>query len=136
MLLGINAHINADLCRTLVALRYDRKEDFCKIDQVLEEMLPEIIRYLALHEHDVFAWGGLVFRQFFIDELHKIIIHWRKDAWENAHALTDENRPSWTKVHRATEAVGADLVSIFEDIYRARHLLSVLPELHALSIKI
>ncbi|MDZ4284992.1 MAG: DUF5995 family protein, partial [Patescibacteria group bacterium] len=136
MLLGINAHINADLCRTLAALRYDQREDFFAIDRVLEEVLPEILAYLAFHEHDVFACAGLLFKKFFVDELHAIVVRWRHDAWENSHAFMHVRRPLWAKVHAATEQLGEELINIFEGIRRARRLQTAMPELHTLSVRI
>ncbi|MFZ2803822.1 MAG: DUF5995 family protein [Patescibacteria group bacterium] len=62
MLLGINAHINGDLARTLQMASYTRRADFLRVNHILEGEIPRVMRYLAFQQKDPIAMGGLLWK--------------------------------------------------------------------------
>lgn len=119
VLLGINAHINADLSTTLVDLNYQNRKDFLRINKILEDTIPQLIQYLVWEEHDLFGFGGLFFQNFFKYEFHQIIIKWRNNAWDNAEVLRKD--PSRRKeLHQKTEKLGKELIELFSVSHYAK----------------
>lgn len=72
MLLGINAHINGDLFTSLVKLKYREKSDYWKINKILEEEIPVIMKFLAYVDHDVYGLGGVIFKNFCCPRIQRL----------------------------------------------------------------
>lgn len=83
LLLGINAHINADLATALHRTGYSEKEDFEKVNDILEDNLSPVLKNLALTRMDFASLGVFGFRPFAWKGLEKIT-RWRSLTWENA----------------------------------------------------
>lgn len=116
MLLGINAHINGDLAKTVLNLEYRESGDFEVINEILEAKIPEVLTYLAFQDKDMFGLGGLVFKNFYIEQFKKIIVTWRDDAWENSHNMETKKLPL-QEVLEQTESVAKEFISIFDQRY-------------------
>ena len=84
LLLGINSHINADLATAIDETGYSEKEDFFKVNEILEENLAPILKYLAFRHVDIASLGILGARPFAWKGLERIT-DWRSLTWENAH---------------------------------------------------
>ncbi|RJQ18939.1 hypothetical protein C4580_06015 [Candidatus Woesearchaeota archaeon] len=129
MLLGINAHINADLAQTIHELRYNNRRDFRKINKILEHTIPDLMNYLAFTQHDLFGLGGVLFPRSINTYFHRIIVRWREDAWKNAR------RFDLDEIHRQTEQVAAGIITAFADITSLRHAVLAVRSLEQLSVK-
>ncbi len=99
LLLGINAHINADLPAVLRETGYEDRGDFDRVNQALGNAMAPILRRLASERRDFFSAATYVFRPAAWLGLRKIK-SWRKDAWRNSRKeikqqkldeLTEEN---------------------------------------------
>lgn len=116
LLLGINAHINGDLPIALATTQYDKTTDFNTIDQVLADVVPELMRFLASHSVDVMAWGGVLFPKFTQQEFTHLVIRWRHQAWENSLQISPENLNSQRKlILQHTEDVAKQLIFLFRN---------------------
>ena len=117
MLLGINAHINADLCDTLIRLKYKNKKDYFLIDNILHEVTPEIMKFLAFSSHDVFGLGGMVFKKIVEEDFYKTAISWRKNAWHNALTISSGSYPEYrNELNSTTEDTCTNLITIFREL--------------------
>jgi len=85
ILLGVNAHINTDLYAAVVNLPYKHEHDYFLINDILQEVVPNVMKYLTYSRHDLFGLTGLTFKDFIINEFHSVIERWRSEAW--AHAI-------------------------------------------------
>ena len=99
LLLGINSHINADLATALHRTSYSQKKDFFRVNEILEENLAPVLKYLALQHTDVASLGAFGFRPFAWKGLEKIT-DWRTLTWENAR----EEKFSIEEIRRETES--------------------------------
>lgn len=99
LLLGINSHINADLATALRETDYSQKEDFFKVNKILEENLAPILKYLAFEHQDVASLGVFGFRPFAWKGLEKIT-DWRTLTWKNVQ----EEDFSTSEIRNETEA--------------------------------
>lgn len=136
IVLGINAHINADLFQALIELDYKNKNDFFLVNQVLSEIEPEVIRLLA-KEHDLVGLSGLAFGNFIKSEFKDIIIRWRQEAWENAVQTNySHQNQNYQLIIGKTQKVAGQLVLGFTSIYHLQHLPENIRELNKLSVKI
>ncbi len=116
MLLGINAHINSDLLTTIVNLHYHERADFLTINQILKEEIPDVMRFLAYVDHDVYGFGALIFKRFILREFRNTIVAWRQQVWKNAQIVDKQNYPKIRgRVHSITEEIGRKVVEIFHE---------------------
>jgi len=134
MLLGINTHINADLSLALVKTGYNDRKDFLKINKILEEVIPHIMLFLAMRNHDVYAFSGLVLKKFFLTEFHKTVVRWREDAWENRKKL--KSVKDLKKLHRKTDQVSGELIKIFESHKKIQNAVGFLDKVNTLSVRL
>jgi len=129
MLLGINAHINADLTSSLIALGYDQKEDYLAINKILHEQIPAIMKFLALTEHDWIGLGALFMKKFTEQEFRKIIVGWRLRAWENA-----QDRRNNRHIILQTEKIGQELIKTFDNLSHLKHLNHITQQVNSLRV--
>lgn len=134
MLLGINAHVNADLPCALADLNYRNKKDFLKINLILEKTIPSIMSYLAFHEHDLLGAGGVIFKHFMTREFHEIIVNWRAQAWKNAQKIRTERDRQ--KLFSETEKAAKKIVKLFDNLYNLTNMSRIIPELHKVKVKL
>jgi hypothetical protein len=113
MLLGINAHINGDLYSAIVDLDYRHEKDFFMVNDILQEVIPEVTAYLVFKEHDLLSTPGLVMKDFFLSEFHVVIEKWRSEAWINAQQKGNKKRMD-SLVFGRTESLGKSLQHDFE----------------------
>lgn len=134
MLLGINAHINSDLAVTLYELPYRERDDFQRINTILSDVIPEVMKFLAKEYHNLFALGGIVFPHFTHDEFADIVVRWRTQAWNNAQHLQQlPEAEAIISLHTQTEDVAERLISLFSS---PAHFLAHKSELEALSVSL
>lgn len=130
MLLGINAHINANLYTALVDLKYKNQRDFFLVNDILQEVFPEVIHFMAFTEHDIFSAGGLILKKLYLSEFHTVIEKWRSEAWANAyvrqtkHDSKGKSEYSYSHIAHKTEEIGKKLIYDFETL----SILPTLPE--------
>lgn len=115
MLLGINAHINADLPVVLDTVQAKQFSDFDFINQVLLEVIPEVMQSLAFSEHDVLGLGALLFKDFVQQEFQQIIVRWRSIAWQNYQTIQTYKRKNQAhkKLHDNSREVAYELERLF-----------------------
>ncbi len=135
MLLGINAHINADLSLSLVETDYREKQDFKQINAVLQEVIPAVLNFLAQDEHDVFGLGGLVFQRRVREEFKRIIVSWRSQAWRNAEKLRSDPKAE-QELHMQTEELGGQLCNIFNSSMYLRTPQTTLRRVRELQVSV
>lgn len=116
MLLGINAHINGDLGRTLIDTQYVEQGDYLRINEILLAKIPEVLTFLAFKRQDLFGAGGLVFKQFIAGEFNRVIVKWRQAAWNNAVKIQIQKLP-YEGVLSQTEQIAERLIEIFNQRY-------------------
>lgn len=114
MLLGINAHINYDLVKTIINTKYNERKDFIKINNILNEVIPDIMKYLAFEKHDIIAASGIILKRFINDEFHQVIVKWREDAWKNAQKVKKDKK-LLTKINAQTEDIARKIIEIFHN---------------------
>lgn len=113
ILLGINAHINTDLYASLVHLEFNNQKDYSRINDILGEVLPQVMKFLFVSEHDFFGLGGIIFTRFIQREFHKVIVGWRKDAWANAMQTNAKNQRTYYRtIENDTESLASELINI------------------------
>jgi len=123
MFIGINVHINADLCVTLAKINYKEKKDFKKINKILEELIPKVMRNLAINYKDIFGFGGVVLEDFAKNEFKKIVVKWRNQAWKNSKKLRKDSTKK-KEIYQMTEDVSKELIRIFsEDLFNPKLFL-------------
>lgn len=136
ILLGINAHINTDLYKAIVDLNYKNKNDYFLVNTVLKEIVPDVIKLLAL-EHDLVGISGLAFRDFINQEFKVTIIRWREEVWENAQNTKDsEKEIKLKKISGKTESLAEELTQSFTNIYHLSKLPENIRRVNSLSIKL
>lgn len=116
MLLGINAHINANLPTALVDLNYKHQRDFFLVNDILQEVFPDVIHFMVFSEHDIFSIGGLVVKKFFLSQFHNVIEKWRSEAWVNARYSKSRYEKSYERITEITEQIGLKLIRDFENL--------------------
>lgn len=140
MILGISSHINGDLPKALMNSKYNQKKDFLVINDILEEVLPQIMSYLAFHEHDVFAFSSLVFSNFMENEFHKIIVKWRKNAWNNYLLLNGMNKKdklmAQKKLLILTEQTNKKIIGLFNDLENLKNVNSFLDNINSINVRL
>jgi hypothetical protein len=135
-LLGINAHINTDLYQAMIDIDYKNKNDFFLVNTVLKEVVPDVIKMLAL-EHDLVGVSGLAFRDFVNEEFKTTIIRWREEAWDNVQTYKLKKPPDhYHKISQNTELLAKDLIESFSQIYSFNNLPDNIKRVNNLSVKI
>jgi hypothetical protein len=125
VLLGINAHINADLANALYELDYRHEEDYKRINEVLCEVLPDLMRFLFVEEHDVVGLAGILMRKFFVYELRNIIVTWREEAWRHAELLRS-GAITIDELNAATDHLNEKMISWWRKYFNFWHLPKLL----------
>lgn len=138
MLIGINSHINSDLLQSLVDLDYLNEKDFFKVNDILLEIIPEIMSYLAFEEHDIWGIGGLIFSDFAKYEFSKTIVSWRTKVWENSIKIKERNLQDTylADVRNQTEMISEAIIDIFNSINHMKNIPQKFKELNSLYIDI
>jgi hypothetical protein len=108
LLLGINAHITSDLTQSIFDLDYKSKQDFNYINDILESLIPEVMRYLA-SKKDIFALAGLFADEFVKQEFKAIVVRWRRQSWQN-HLLLRSGDLKLQELHEKTEKRAEDII--------------------------
>lgn len=132
LLLGINAHINGDLCQSISHLHYTYHKDFLLINDILIDVIPKVMQYLAFGHHDIFGTSGMVFKKFMVHKFHRIIKQWRLTAWENAQEKNQKQATSY--IAKKTEEIGKECIDLFSFTYMFEHPLQVVKVLQSLSV--
>ncbi len=137
LLLGINAHINADLYTTLIKLDYTVEEDYMKINEVLGELIPDIMRYLAFEEKDLLGFGGVVLKDLYEKEFRNIVLRWRIDAWENFKKSKADGKDHTLKIRAQTEILATQIVLLWDELFtKPATTLKFLEHLENLSVRL
>lgn len=123
MLLGINSHINGDLPFALYKSNYKNKKDFMKINLILKNIIPEVMEFIFSFGNDFLGLGGIVFKKEYEKYFKKIVVRWRKNAWNNYKKLNSENLKSKSlEIKKQTEDVALEIIEIFEEIYKIKKI--------------
>jgi hypothetical protein len=137
MLIGINVHINADLYASLVYLPYKHKNDFFLVNQILEEVLPAVLHFLAFSKHDVIGVSGLFLKGFILAEFHKVIERWRMEAWVNASKTNNINKAAYLRsITKSTEAISEQLIDELHHLYAINKISQAPSLINTLSVKL
>ena len=135
MLLGINAHINADLYAALVDLRYKNQSDFFLVNDILLEVTPSVMEYLKREEHDIVGLTGSVFRSFATGEFHTVIERWRSEAWVRASFTKQSSINAMKKeVIADTERIAGMMIKSAGKNHHLAHFPGMLHSLHTISV--
>jgi hypothetical protein len=132
MVLGIQSHINADLCVCIAELRYEHKRDFTRINTVLEHVIPWVMHDLAHEDHDALGYAAMLLPTLVHREFRKIVVRWRSDAWHNAAVLRE--RRNHAELHALVEAANQRIIEIFKSA--PRHPAQFLAQLHAVRVQL
>lgn len=116
MILGINAQINADLYKALVYLKYKDEKDFFLVNDILQEVIPDVIKFMVFSEHDIYSIRGLVMKDFFLTEFHTIIERWRSEAYMRVRFPKHAGGHTYKEIAAQTEKIAAELVSDFASV--------------------
>lgn len=137
MLLGINAHINADLLTASVKLKYSNRQDFQTINKILKEEIPDVMKFLVKVDHDIYGLGALIFRKFALTEFKHVIVNWREDVWRHAKSLpSGKYSRAKGKILRQTEQIGTDIINVFENIRHLRAPTKLISQMNALKVRL
>lgn len=135
MLLGINAHINADLAHALYTENYEQREDFKKINDILEAQLPTSMKYLA-KKGDAAGALGLFDRRLAHREFRKLIVNWRQLTWENYQRLEEDGFEAHREeLYDQTETVAQEIIKL-EERFDYLNLYSTVKKANRLKVKI
>ena len=107
LLLGINAHINADLSILIDEMDYREEQDFQKVNRILLEALYPVILDTAVTRKDAESLAFIGSGPLPFIGLKKII-KWRQNAWDSKNK--DKN-----EVLRSTERKASNLISLRHD---------------------
>lgn len=130
MLLGINAHINADLATALEQTSYHEEQDFLRINDILLLEIPNVMRYLAFADHDFFAISGMIFlKKYMVDEFQKIVVSWRKNAWANYQKKRNSH-----EIALDTESLGKSIIYTFDHLISESGIQGVTQKINQLAI--
>ncbi len=135
LLIGINCHINSDLYECLCRLKYRSKDDFEKINQILESLIEEVLTYLAFEDKDIIAFGGLVFKQIAHEEFRKVIVKWRDQAWINYQNRTKEDfKTNLESIKYQTEQLTLEIKKIFDELYTPQNAINAIDAVTKLNL--
>jgi len=135
IMLGINAHINADLYKALIDLDYNHKNDFILVNKILTEVQPEVLKFLAM-DHDLVGLSGIAFKDFISTQFETTILRWRIEAWSNASNLNTDKALDYKKILEQTEELALKLINSFTDIYHLKNLPTSIRNVNSLSVKL
>jgi len=136
MLLGINAHINGDLPVTLFQTEFSSKEDFLKINDILLEVIPDIMKFLAFAEKDIWGMGAVVLSSFVQSEFRASVVKWRNNAWDNFLILKAHSSSGQVlHLHQKTEQAAIELIDIMH-VYKAVYLPSFVDRLELVNVSL
>lgn len=119
ILLGINAHINADLFTSISKLKYSNEKDYFLVNDILMGVIPDVMKIL-IKRHDLLGFGSLIFKNFITNEFHMVIEKWRSDAWANYLIKNNSN-----SIIENTERLGDELTNIVTNIYTHKNPLLI-----------
>lgn len=131
LMLGINAHINADLFTAIKILNYKYEKDFFLINDILLDVMPKSMKFL-IKEHDLVGVSSIVFKNFIENEFHLVVERWRSEAWANAK-LSSLSANQY-KINNQTEEIGKNLIDIFNDLYHLKGIMTGLNKVNSLSV--
>lgn len=135
MLLGINAHINADLLHALHMREYSNREDYQKINRILEKQIPASMRYLA-KKHDLAGFFGLVDRKMAYREFQSLVVNWRENTWDNYQKIREDDFSDHRdNIYEQTERVAEEVVKLEKD-FNYLNLYSTIRRANRLEVKI
>lgn len=127
MLLGINAHINCDLYKSLIDLEYKHQHDFFLVNDILLEVTPQVMQFLAVSHHDIIGVTGMVWKDFAVNQLQTVIERWRSEAWVHATLTPIHEKERYNeRMVVETEHIGEKLIRDFIDIYHMKHLPQII----------
>lgn len=136
ILLGINAHINTDLYQSIMVLGYKNKNDFFLVNTVLREIVPDVIKLLAM-EHDLVGISGLAFRDFINGEIRNTVIRWREEVWENAQETNiDLAAENYQNIAQNTDNLAKELIDSFTNIYHFHQMPVNIKKINQSSVKL
>lgn len=136
VLLGINSHINGDLAVCLYKLNFRNKDDYDKVNAILNAVIPNILSYLAFERMDFLGTFGLFARKFIEKEFNRLIVKWRNDAFENYLKLKKSKNPEKDikLIRESTETISENIYNIFKsEIFNPINLIN---DLNNLEVKI
>jgi len=107
LLLGINAHINADLAVLIDEIDYSEKEDFEKVNRILLESLYPVIIDTAFTRKDLESFAFIGSGPLPFIGLKKIQ-NWRKNAWNSGKKNSET-------ILQETEMKASNLISLRHD---------------------
>ncbi len=119
ILLGINAHINADLYTSISKLKYLNEKDYFLVNDILLEIIPDVMKIL-IKKHDLLGFGSIIFKDFIVNEFHQVIEKWRSEAWAN-HLIKNNS----LEIINKTENLGDSLTKIVTEIYQHKNPLLI-----------
>lgn len=119
ILLGINAHINADLYTAISRLKYSNEKDYFLVNDILLEVIPDVMKIL-IKKHDLLGFGSIIFKDFIVNEFHQVIEKWRSEAWAN-HLIKGDS----SEIINKTEDLGIYLKKIVTEIYQYKNPLLI-----------
>lgn len=135
ILLGINAHINADLLKIVLNYPYTFKEDFFIVNEILIETIPSMMLDLVKDHKDMYGIGGLLFSPITRYEFNQTVVRWRKLVWDNAEAIKYASITDFKGGYmEQTEYLGIKIVEIFEKIQSFDHILTHIEKLNSLKV--
>ncbi len=136
IILGINAHINSDLYKSLIDLKYNHVGDFFLVNKILKEVAPDVIKFLAL-EKDLVGIGGMVFKDLIHAQFENTILKWRSDAWINARNTNKANSEKrYKEITENTEGIAKKLIEDFSSIYGFKNIPNAIREVNSLSVNL
>lgn len=135
MLLGINAHINADLAHALYIEDYNQRSDYERINDILEAQLPSSMKYLA-KKGDAAGALGLLDRKLAHREFRSLIVNWRELTWENYQRLEENGFEEHREdLFDQTEKVAQEIIEL-EKRFDYLNLYSTVKKANSLKVRI
>jgi hypothetical protein len=111
LLLGINAHINADLTQALSEQQYTSKSDFNKVNKILGRSLYPVMYNTAVQRRDVEMLGYALFFPCSLIGLRKIK-GWRKNSYRRSRRGELDLR----KIRKETEHSAETLIDLRDNV--------------------
>lgn len=136
VLLGINSHINGDLPVCLYELNFNNKNDYDKVNAILNAVIPNILSYLAFERMDFLGTFGLFAKKFVEEEFNILIVKWRNDAFDNYLKLKKSKNPKKDIqiIRESTETISENIYNIFKsEIFNPINLIK---DLNNLEVKL
>ncbi len=135
MLLGINAHINADLLHALHSQNYSERQDYQRINRILEKQLQDAMIYLA-RRHDLAGLFGFMDRRMAYREFQRLVVNWRENTWESYQEIKEDDFEAHKhEIYSQTEEVAEEIVKLEED-FNYLNLYSTIRKANRLEVKL